>query len=199
MNLLRRMQAMLDQSRIADFLAPLFLRLYLAPIFWMAGVSKLAHFSDTVEWFGNSEWGLGLPLPWLMAFLATTAEVVGAVLLLIGLGVRWIAPPLIITMLVAALTTHLQHGWQAIADPGFCLFDCADAIEASKRLDAAREILQAHGNYDWLTEQGAFAILNNGVEFAVTYFIMLMALFFIGAGRFVSIDYWLARRITKTA
>ena len=35
-------------------------------------------------------------------------------------------------------------------------------------------------------------ILNNGIEFAVTYFVMLLALFFIGAGKYLSVDYWIA-------
>ena len=37
-------------------------------------------------------------------------------------------------------------------------------------------------------------ILNNGIEFAVTYFIMLLALFFTGGGKYLSFDYWIARR-----
>ena len=37
-------------------------------------------------------------------------------------------------------------------------------------------------------------VLNNGIEFAATYFIMLLVLFFNGAGRLVSLDYWIARR-----
>jgi uncharacterized membrane protein YphA (DoxX/SURF4 family) len=34
-------------------------------------------------------------------------------------------------------------------------------------------------------------ILNNGIEFAATYFVMLLSLFFTGAGRFFSLDYWI--------
>ena len=37
-------------------------------------------------------------------------------------------------------------------------------------------------------------MLNNGIEFAATYFVMLLVLFFIGAGRYASIDYWLRKR-----
>jgi hypothetical protein len=33
--------------------------------------------------------------------------------------------------------------------------------------------------------------LNNGIEFGVTYFIMLLSLFFTGAGKVVSADYWI--------
>ena len=39
----------------------------------------------------------------------------------------------------------------------------------------------------------SLVVLNNGIEFAATYFVMLLALFFLGGGRFVSVDYWMAR------
>ena len=186
-----QLQALLDKTRAFDFLAPLALRLYLVPIFWMAGTSKFNAFEDTAAWFGNPDWGLGLPFPTLMAFLAASTETLGAIMLLFGFGVRWISIPLLFTMLVAIFTVHWQHGWQAIADTKFCLFNCGDAQEAALRLDKAKEILQEHGNYSWLTEQGSFVVLNNGIEFGVTYFIMLLALFFIGAGKYVSVDYWI--------
>ena len=189
------LQKLLDSTRAIDFLAPLALRLYLAPIFWMAGTSKFMSFEDTAAWFGNKEWGLGLPMPEVMTFLAAGTEVAGAVLLLLGLAVRWISIPLMVTMLVAIFAVHWQNGWQAIADTKFCLFNCADAQAATERLDAAKSILQQHGNYDWLTGQGSFVVLNNGIEFATTYLIMLLALFFIGAGRYFSIDYWIARKL----
>ena len=56
----------------------------------------------------------------------------------------------------------------------------------------AKEILKEHGNYKWLTEHGSFTILKNGVEFAATYFIMLLVLFFMGCGKYFGIDYYLA-------
>lgn len=37
-------------------------------------------------------------------------------------------------------------------------------------------------------------ILNKGIEFAATYFVMLLAPFFIGAGKYLSMDYWIARK-----
>ncbi len=36
-------------------------------------------------------------------------------------------------------------------------------------------------------------ILNNGIEFGVTYLVMLLSLLFTGGGRFTSIDYYLSR------
>ncbi|MCW8956027.1 MAG: DoxX family protein [Gammaproteobacteria bacterium] len=184
---------LLNISAKFDFIAPLLLRLYLAPILWMAGTGKFSDFESTVAWFGNSDWGLGLPLPALMAFLSASTETLGALLLIFGLGVRWISLPLMITMIVAAVSVHIQHGWQAIADTKFCLFNCADAEAAAVRLDKAKELLQEHGNYNWLTEQGSLVVLNNGIEFAATYFIMLLALLYLGAGK-LSLDYLIRNR-----
>ena len=192
-------QSLLERSiRPFDFLGPLALRLYLVPVFWVAGTNKLQGFPDVVEWFGNPDWGLGLPMPYVMAALATGTEVIGAVLLLLGLAVRWIAIPLMITMIVAAVTVHWNNGWQAVADAK-SPFPPEDIELAGERLERARAILQEHGNYDWLTGSGSFVISNNGIEWAATYFVMLLALFFIGAGRYASIDHWIARRWRNAA
>lgn len=174
-----------------DWLAPLTLRLYLAPVFWMAGMSKFNHFADTVEWFGNAEWGLGLPFPLLLAALATAAELGGAVALALGLLVRLAVLPLMVTMAVAMLSVHGANGWLAIAGSG--LFANERSTRALERLARAKEILREHGDYEWLTEHGNLVMLNNGIEFAATYFIMLLALLFMGAGRRFSLDAGLAR------
>lgn len=186
------------------FLGPLALRLYLAPVFWVAGMNKVAGFDSTVEWFGNAEWGLGLPAPVLLAFLATAAEAGGAILLLLGLATRMIAVPLMATMVVAAVTVHWDHGWQAVHDPqspfasSYVLgLEAPDTTAAGERLQRARALLEEHGDYEWLTSQGTFVVSNNGIEWAATYFVMLLALFGTGGGRYVSTDYWLARRFTS--
>ena len=193
-------QGLLDKVRGAlDFLAPLALRLYLVPVFWMAANSKWNPFDSgssidsTAEWFGNPDWGLGLPFPYLNAYLAWGAEYLGAILLLLGLGVRWVSIPLMVTMVVAMATVHWQNGWLAIA-AGSGFFATERTTGAIERLSRAKDILREHGNYDWLTSNGSLVVLNNGIEFAATYFIMLLALFVIGGGRFASLDYWIARR-----
>ena len=209
MAITQRLNRGLDVARHADFLAPLLLRLFLAPVFITAGLTKLLAFESTVSWMGNPDWGLGLPLPWLMAVLATATELVGGWLLLFGLGTRLIAIPLMATMLVAAFAVHWHNVWFAIApsDPSTSMVRPLAAIgipaaeqslENSKavgeRLSAARQILREHGNYSWLTGKGNIVILNNGIEFAATYFIMLLSLFFTGGGRYCSADYWIGRR-----
>ena len=172
-----------------DFLPLLALRLYLAPVFWVAGMNKLSDIDSVATWFGNSDWGLGLPFPELLAWLATLTELGAAVLLVIGLAVRWISIPLIITMLVAIFAVHWPNGWQAVADPN-SPFASADIEEVMRRLGFAKDILQEHGNYDWLTQRGSIVISNNGIEWATTYLLMCLVLLFKGAGRYVSLDYY---------
>jgi len=191
-----QLQRLLDSTRAFDFLGPLALRLYLVPVFWMAGTKKLADMDSIIEWFGNPDWGLGLPFPEIMAWAAALTEAGGAVLLLIGFAVRWISIPMMVTMVVAAVTVHWPNGWLAIAE-GSGPFATERTMGAIERLDRAKEILQTHGNYDWLTQNGSFVVLNNGIEFAATYFIMLLVLFFIGAGRFFSMDYWIRRAFMR--
>jgi uncharacterized membrane protein YphA (DoxX/SURF4 family) len=168
-----------------DGLAPLAIRLFLAYPFWYAGREKLAGIENTIQWFGNPDWGLGLPFPTVLAYLAAYTEFFGALLLVIGLATRWISIPLIVTMLVAIFAVHWDHGWFAIAQ--------SSDPEVAVRVGAARELLQEHGNYSWLTAKGSFVILQNGIEFAVTYLIMLFSLLFTGGGRYFSVDYYLSQ------
>jgi uncharacterized membrane protein YphA (DoxX/SURF4 family) len=190
-------QAMLDATRAVDFLGPLALRLYLVPIFWMAGTKKLADIESTAAWFGDPVRGLGLPFPELMAWMASLTEAGGAILLFFGIAVRWISIPLMVTMIVAAVTVHLQNGWLAIAE-GSGFFASERTAGAIERLDRAKDILRENGNYDWLTENGSIVILNNGIEFAATYSIMLLVLFFVGPGK-ASIDHLISKSlINKT-
>lgn len=195
--------------RPVDGIPSLLLRLYLVPVFLDASMNKLNWHSESglaaltinpsvVEWFGNAEWGLGLPFPTLMAYLAAYTEFFGALALLVGLATRWVSIPLMVTMVVAAVTVHLKNGWLAIASSsGFWATE--QSIEATERLDIAKSLLREHGNYSWLTEHGSFVVLNNGIEFAVTYFIMLLALAKMGGGRYFSVDHWLSKIVKPSA
>ncbi|MEX2123943.1 MAG: DoxX family protein [Woeseia sp.] len=195
LQLMTRLQGWLDATRKVDFLGPLALRLYLVPVFWVAGTNKLGGMDNVIEWFGNAEWGLGLPFPALMAWLAVSTEVLGAGALLLGLATRWFAIPLMIQMLVAAFKVHLENGWQAVADPQ-SPFPGANIDGAVERLDKAKDLLRDHGNYDWLTETGNFVVSNNGIEWAITYFVMLLALFFTGAGK-LSLDHLIGKNLER--
>jgi uncharacterized membrane protein YphA (DoxX/SURF4 family) len=193
--ILTRLQGWLDLTRKVDFLGPLALRLYLVPVFWVAGTNKLGGMDNVIAWFGNADWGLGLPFPALMAWLAVSTEILGAVALLLGLATRWFCIPLMIQMIVAATSVHWHNGWQAVADP-MSPFAGANINGAVERLAKGKDLLREHGNYDWLTETGNFIISNNGIEWAVTYFVMLLALFFTGAGK-LSLDDAISKYLLK--
>ncbi|WP_419204586.1 DoxX family protein [Bordetella trematum] len=169
-----------------DFIALLAIRLYLLPVLYVGAHAKVTGFQGTVAWFAQpvAEGGLGLPWPLLMAGLATATEVAGCILLALGLFTRLVSIPLIVTMTVAGLMVHGSHGWAAIAPK---------SAESAQRMDAFMGWL-AHtfpGRFNYITELGDPIILNNGVEFTVTYAIMLLVLLFHGGGRYVSLDYWL--------
>jgi len=197
-SLISSYQQLVIRSQTYSGVAPLLLRLYLAPVLAQAGWNKYQHFDNTVAWFGNADWGLGLPLPAVLAALAIAAELGGALLLLLGLFTRLATIPLMITMLVAIFAVHWPNGWLAIADSSSWLAN-ARVVASAEQLSVAKDILQQHGDYDWLTRNGSIVVLNNGIEFAATYFVMLLSLFFTGAGRYTSLDFWLGRNIAAEA
>ncbi|MCG8495710.1 MAG: DoxX family protein [Enterobacterales bacterium] len=188
-------QQIIARLQVADGIPLLLLRLYLAPVMIQAGWNKASSFDSIVDWFGNDDYGLGLPMPLVMAFLATAAELVGGVLLLLGALTRLVSIPLMVTMIVAMVSVHAKNGWLAIADASSWLADGTillneNIMAAPEKLAAAKSLLQEYGHYDWLTSSGNFVVLNNGIEFAATYFIMLLVLFIYGGGRFFSVDYY---------
>lgn len=92
--MLQRLHAALDRRQ---WLGPLLLRLVFG-WFWVetgwAKLHNLAFFSQRfVEW--------GIPFPTLSATLSGATDLVGGALLLVGLGTRLAAVPMIINMLVA--------------------------------------------------------------------------------------------------
>jgi uncharacterized membrane protein YphA (DoxX/SURF4 family) len=189
-------QNMINQLAKADFIGPLLLRIYLAPIFILAGYNKLNNIENVGYWFDS----LNIPVPELMAWLAGLTEFGGGIILLLGLGVRLISIPLMITMIVAAVTAHWQFGWHVLPEAELTVpWEWRNdlILEANIRKSTAISILQEHGNYDWLSEAGNFTVLKNGIEFAATYFVMLLVLLFNGAGNYISVDYWLARYTNK--
>ena len=188
-------QQIVARLQVADGIPLLLLRLYLAPVMIQAGWNKASSFDSIVDWFGNDDYGLGLPMPLVMAFLATAAELVGGVLLLLGALTRLVSIPLMVTMIVAMVSVHAKNGWLAIADASSWLADGTillneNIMAAPEKLSTAKSLLQEHGHYDWLTSSGNFVVLNNGIEFAATYFIMLLVLFIYGGGRFFSVDFY---------
>ena len=164
-----------------DFLPPLLLRLFLAPLFWVSGSQKLGLFtaSDFV-WYNPLTWinaetyqatadaMSSLPLVGslssLLPGLVGGLEIAGAFFLLIGFAVRWISLPLLALIVLTAVV----------------------ALNGQDIFATLKELLMTHGYAD---------MSNSGFSKALIYFLMLLSLFFMGAGRYFSVDWFLHRRL----
>jgi putative oxidoreductase len=80
------------------------LRVVIGFVFLMHGWQKF--FQYGLDGVAGAFTQLGIPLPYVSAILAATAEGLGGLLLIFGLGTRFAAVPLAFTMLVAWLTAH---------------------------------------------------------------------------------------------
>lgn len=176
----------IEKCKQWDFLVLLGVRLFLIPVIFVGAHSKVTGFDGAVQLMVE----LGLPFPTFLAFVAASTEVIGCICIALGLFTRIISIPMIFLMSAASLTVHWKHGWDAIA---------TKTMESTWRLNGFIEWLSANypGRYNYITELGDPVMLNNGMEFAATYFVMLLVLFMFGGGRYVSADYWLKKRFTN--
>lgn len=85
------------------------LRLILAYGFYQPALSKLQNIDSVAQWFSQ----LGYPFPLLSAYLAGITELLGVILLPLGLFTRLISIPLMFVMIVAIFTVHWEHGFPA--------------------------------------------------------------------------------------
>lgn len=100
-----------------DNLQSLFLliaRLTLAYGFYEPALMKWNDIKSVATWFET----LGIPFPTLSAYLASTTELLGVVLIAIGFLTRIMSIPLMIVMTVAIFTVHIGNGFSA-GDNGF--------------------------------------------------------------------------------
>jgi len=98
-------------ARLGDYSSSFFLRaarLAVATGFTEAAHLKWESIDATAAWFGT----LGYPFPMFTAYLVGCVEVLGIVLLALGLLTRLIAVPLMIIMIVAIVTVHLPNGFE---------------------------------------------------------------------------------------
>lgn len=103
-----------DLSEYLKDISLLVARLLIAYGFYEPAMSKWSNIQGVAGWFES----MGIPFPVLNAYMAATTEIVGVVLLALGLFTRLISIPLIIIMVVAIVTVHLSNGFSA-GDNGF--------------------------------------------------------------------------------
>ena len=168
-----------------DFLPPLLFRFFLAPIFWVEGSRRLGLFTGSdVSWYpptwidaatyqasvdvlSNAQGLVSVPVPSIMNGVIGGIEVTAALFLILGFAVRWISLPLLGVIMLMGLAAFQMQG---------------SAIET------ATELLMTHGYQ---------TPLKNGIESAIVLLLMVLALFFMGAGRFLSIDWWIYNSFCK--
>lgn len=173
----------LEWMRVFDFLAPLAIRLFLAPMFWISGVQRLGLFTaenfiiyNPMTWGNASTFqqsvaamnntllpGVGTEM---LVLLLGSIEIVGAVLLVMGFAVRWVV--------LALLFAVTLLGLMAMGEAGF--------------INTLQQLVMSHGYTN---------ITNNITEVYLVYFILLLALFFMGAGRWFSLDWYIYRSFMK--
>jgi putative oxidoreductase len=102
-------------GKYAQDVVLLLARLTLAYGFFTPAMNKWSDIDAVAAWFGNS---LGIPFPTLNAYMAATTELLGVILLTLGLFTRLISIPLMVVMVVAITTVHLGNGFSA-GDNGF--------------------------------------------------------------------------------
>jgi len=90
-------------------LSLLLARFAIAYGFYDPAMQKWSDISSVATWFGS----IGIPFPTLNAYMAASTELLGVVLLTLGLFTRLISLPLIVVMVVAITTVHLVHGFSA--------------------------------------------------------------------------------------
>ena len=100
-------------GKIRDIPLLLF-RLILAVGFYEPAMMKVKNLSGVAEWFGS----MNYPLPMISASISMVTEVSGIVLLILGLGSRLIAMPMMFIMVIATFTVHISNGFPA-GDNGF--------------------------------------------------------------------------------
>ena len=101
-------------SNLFKSISLLLARLLIAYGFYEPAMNKWSGIENVAQWFGS----MGIPFPLINAYMAASTEILGVVLLTLGLFTRAISLPLIVVLIVAIVTVHLPHGFSS-GDNGF--------------------------------------------------------------------------------
>lgn len=97
-------------SHLPEYLAPVLdlgIRLFLAKVFFKSGLTKIQNWDSTLYLF-NDEYQVPILSPELAAYLATSAELLFPVMLVLGLFGRFAAGGLFILNLVAVISYYSE-------------------------------------------------------------------------------------------
>jgi uncharacterized membrane protein YphA (DoxX/SURF4 family) len=94
--------------RYTDALAPYavtFLRILVGITFLLTGLPKIQNFAGFTGFVAS----LGFPMPAVFAGIVVALEVIGGLLLIVGLGTRWVSALYIIEMLITTLLVKMPN------------------------------------------------------------------------------------------
>ena len=98
------------QTKIVE-LAPLIIRLIVGYGFMAHGLAKLLRGPES---FAVVLHAIGTPTPYLMSVITIIIEIFGGLAILVGAFVTLASIPMMIVLLVATVTVHLQYGFSSI-------------------------------------------------------------------------------------
>ncbi len=169
-----------------DFLPPLLFRLFLAPLLWVSGSQKLG-FATSADfvWYNPLTWlNTDNPIHQATASgLANLPFIGDAASGLLTTSIGWLE-------VIGAFLLLIGFAVRWISLPLLVLIGLTGfmALNGQDMIAALKELLLTHGYTD---------MSSSGFSKALMYFLMLLALFFMGAGRFFSVDWFLHRRLHK--
>ena len=112
-------EMVLSVAEKLNFLPPLLARLVIGYVFITSGWGKLHDLDKVIGFFTQ----LGIPAPQIQAPFVASVELVGGILVFIGLFTRLAALPLVGTMVVAIITAKLKEVASPLDILGFSEFD----------------------------------------------------------------------------
>jgi putative oxidoreductase len=98
---------MSSSCSIWQSLAAVIARILISYLFLSAGVSKILHFSSTVSYIGSH----GMPMPAVLAIIALLIEIIGGLMVLLGIWARLGA--LALAIFVIVITPIFHAYWNA--------------------------------------------------------------------------------------
>jgi len=105
--------ALIDIGSSLDSAFLLLIRLVWGYLFFKAGMGKLEDIGSVTDFF----YSLGIPFPELNAYLVAYIETIGGICLMAGFATRLVSLVLIVIMVVAFLTAHMENVRAIFYDP----------------------------------------------------------------------------------
>ncbi len=172
----------LQWLRVFDFIPPLAIRLLLAPILWVTGSQRLGLFTTESYLWWN-------PLTWINTEVVQASSAQFATPLVPGLG--------------AEILTYLIGGAEAIGAVllilGFAVRWIVPVLMGVLLylgyMAFGGTLAENFNNFIW--QHGYITLEHSQFEVYVTYFILLLTLFFTGAGRWFSLDWFVYRSFVR--